>query len=114
MTVGRLIRTARAEEDLIEIWTYIAADNPVAAEKLVDRIDAKCEILADSPRLGPARPDIAPNLRYFPVGRYLILYREICWRHRSCTCGSRCKASAGHRAILNITTYALTEIVKYA
>ncbi len=77
MTVGRLIRTARAEEDLIEIWTYIAADNPVAAEKLVDRIDAKCQILAESPDLGPARPDIAPNLRYFPVGRYLILYREI-------------------------------------
>jgi plasmid stabilization system protein ParE len=23
-----------------------------------------------------ARPDIAPNLRYLPVRRYLILYRE--------------------------------------
>ena len=28
-------------------------------------------------RLGPARPDIAANLRYSIVGRYLILYREI-------------------------------------
>ena len=27
--------------------------------------------------LGPARPDIAPDLRYFPVRRYLILYRQI-------------------------------------
>ncbi len=75
--MGRLIRTAQAEEDLIEIWMYIAADNPVAADKLVDRIDAKCQMLGDRPGLGLARPDIAPDLRYFPVGRYLILYKEI-------------------------------------
>ncbi|MEC4880962.1 MAG: type II toxin-antitoxin system RelE/ParE family toxin [Scytonema sp. PMC 1070.18] len=77
MFMGRLIRTTRAEEDLIEIWLYIAADNPVAASELVDRIEAKCQMLADSPKLGPARPDIAPELRYSPVGRYVILYREI-------------------------------------
>ena len=75
--MSRLIRTARAEEDLIEIWMYVATDNQVAAEKLVDQIDAKCQMLADSPGLGKARPDIAPDLRYFPVGRYLILYKEI-------------------------------------
>jgi toxin ParE1/3/4 len=75
--VSRLIRTARAEEDLIEIWLYIAVDNPLAADKFVDQIDAKCQMLADSPGIGPARPDIAPDLRYFPIGRYLILYREI-------------------------------------
>jgi hypothetical protein len=34
-------------------------------------------LLADHPGLGPARPDIAPDLRYFPVRRYLILYRQI-------------------------------------
>lgn len=75
--MGRLIRTARAEEDLIEIWMYIAEDNPAAADKLIERIDAKCRMLAENPALGQARPDIAPELRYFPVERYLILYREI-------------------------------------
>lgn len=75
--MGRLIRTARAEEDLIEIWMYIAADNPAAADRLLDQIDAKCQMLADNPRLGQARPDIASTLRYFSVGRYLILYCEI-------------------------------------
>ncbi|KYC41102.1 plasmid stabilization protein [Scytonema hofmannii PCC 7110] len=75
--MGRLIRTARAEEDLIEIWLYIAADNQQAADKLVNRIDAKCQMLANSAGVGSARPDIAPDLRYFPVGHYLILYREI-------------------------------------
>jgi toxin ParE1/3/4 len=31
----------------------------------------------DHPQLGPARPDLAEDCRYFPVGRYLILYRLI-------------------------------------
>lgn len=26
---------------------------------------------------GPARSDLAEGLRYFPVGRYVLLYREI-------------------------------------
>ncbi|EQD35138.1 plasmid stabilization system protein, RelE/ParE family, partial [mine drainage metagenome] len=32
-------------------------------------------LLAENPCLGPARPDIAPELRYHPVGNYLLLYR---------------------------------------
>ncbi|WP_373526622.1 type II toxin-antitoxin system RelE/ParE family toxin [Nostoc sp.] len=75
--MGRFIRTAKAEEDLIEIWIYIAADNLTAADRLLNQIDTKCQMLADNPELGQARSDIAPGLRYFPVGRYLILYRNI-------------------------------------
>jgi toxin ParE1/3/4 len=70
-------RTAQAEEDLIDIWVYIAQNNPSTADHLLDDLDTKCLLLADNPRLGPTRPDIAPELRYFPVGSYLILYREI-------------------------------------
>ena len=75
--MSRIIRTAQAEEDLIEIWGYIAQDNPQAADKLLQDIDEKCALLAANPALGPERPDIAPQLRYFPVGRYLILYRTL-------------------------------------
>lgn len=70
----RVIRTKQAEEDLIEIWLYIAEDNPAAANQQLDVLDAKSTLLAKHPRLGPARPDIAPDLRYFPVGSYLLLY----------------------------------------
>lgn len=69
--------TAQAEEDLIDIWVYISQDNPAAADDLLDEIDGKCALLAANPYMGPARSDIAPELRYFPVGRYLILYRVI-------------------------------------
>ena len=35
------------------------------------------KLLADNPHMGPARPDIAKELRYHPVGNYLLLYRVI-------------------------------------
>jgi toxin ParE1/3/4 len=70
-------RTAQAEEDLIDIWLYIAHDDERAADRVLDDIEEKLLLLADQPGLGPARPDIAPDLRYFPVRRYLILYRQI-------------------------------------
>jgi toxin ParE1/3/4 len=75
--VAALIRTARAEEDLIEIWSYIARDDPMAADRVLDRIDGVCLRLAENPYLGPARPDLARELRYFVTGSYLVLYRNI-------------------------------------
>jgi toxin ParE1/3/4 len=75
--VARFRRTAEAEHDLLSIWRYIAEDNPAAATRLLLSIDEKCTLLADNPQLGPARPDIAPDLRYFTAGNYLILYREL-------------------------------------
>lgn len=73
----RVLRTAQADEDLIELWVYVAQDNEAAADRLWAEFDRKLALLAEQPRLGAARPDIAPALRHFPVGRYLILYREI-------------------------------------
>jgi toxin ParE1/3/4 len=73
----RLRRTARAEDDLTEIWAYIARDNPPAADRLLDLLDEKTRMLAQSPKTGAARDDIAVGVRHFPVGNYLILYRDI-------------------------------------
>lgn len=70
-------RTAQAEEDLFEIWGYVAQDNHAAADRLLDAFDRAFSLLAEQPALGPARPDIAPQLRYFPHGNYLILYRVL-------------------------------------
>lgn len=74
--LSRFTRTVRAEEDLVEIWLYVAQDNPMAADRLLDAIAGACRRLAENLQLGPARPDLAAELRYLPVGRYLILYRE--------------------------------------
>ena len=77
MSSKRLIRTAQAEEDLIQIWSHIALDSIRAADRLLDRLDEKSRMLADNPRLGTERSDIATGVRSWPVGSYLILYHEI-------------------------------------
>lgn len=67
-------RSWRAESDLIDIWSYIAEDDPLAADRQLDQIDAACKMLAANPQGGPRRADLAPNLRFYPVGNYLIFY----------------------------------------
>ncbi len=69
-------RSARAESDLLEIWHHIAADDPVGAAKLLRRIDEISQRLASFPEMGAKRDDVAPGLRLFPIGSYLVLYRE--------------------------------------
>ena len=73
----RLQRTAQAEEDLIDIWNYIARDNPIAASRLLDILEEKSQALARKPMMGAARDNIAAGVRHLPVGKYLILYRVI-------------------------------------
>jgi toxin ParE1/3/4 len=67
-------RSSRAENDLMEIWGHIAKDDPLAADRQLDRIDAACKLLAENPQGGPRREDLAPGLRFYPVGNYLIFY----------------------------------------
>ena len=71
----RLFCTRAARDDLIDIWTHIAADDPTAADRILDRLDEVASHLADNPQMGPARDDIRPGLRYLVSGSYLLLYR---------------------------------------
>lgn len=74
--MSHVIHTDLAKQDLLEIWAYIAEDNPNAADKLLDTINETCALLAANPKLGQARPDIATSMRYLPLKNYLILYHE--------------------------------------
>lgn len=73
MAKARLSRLA--EQDLLEIWSYIARDNPDAADRFIDLLTEKCELLAESPEIGRRREELSPRLRSFPVGRYVIFYQ---------------------------------------
>jgi toxin ParE1/3/4 len=57
------------------IWTYIAQDNLDAADRLLDRFDDLFRRLASQPFLGKSVEELAPNLRFIPIGNYLIFYR---------------------------------------
>ena len=54
----------------------IAQHDVAAAERLLDAIDSRCRLLAEQPGLGTLREDLAPRLRFFPAGNYLIFYRS--------------------------------------
>jgi toxin ParE1/3/4 len=70
-----IVRNARAEDDLIAIWQYIARDSETAADRLLDRIEARWQQLAAYPFSGAPRDDVAPGIRHLVVGDYLTLYR---------------------------------------
>ena len=72
---SRVRRTPLVEQDLEDIWFFVAQDNSGAADRLLDKIEEPIKLLAENPYLWPARPDIAPELRYHLVGHYLLLYR---------------------------------------
>ncbi|MBC6452807.1 MAG: type II toxin-antitoxin system RelE/ParE family toxin [Hormoscilla sp. SP5CHS1] len=69
--------TVLAREDINKINDYIAEKNPEAADRFVDRIYEKRQLLAKFPGLGRKRDDLAPELRSFPVEDYLIFYRPV-------------------------------------
>jgi toxin ParE1/3/4 len=72
-----ILKRPRAEADLIDIWRYIAQDSPANADRMLDRINETLSRLAAVPFMGQARFDLAPGLRMFPVGNYLIFFRPI-------------------------------------
>jgi toxin ParE1/3/4 len=73
----RIVRRPRARQDLIEVWQYIADDNEAAADRTLDRIERALVNLAENPTIGRARPELAPDLRSFPVGNYVLFYRPM-------------------------------------
>ena len=70
-----IVRTARADEDLIAIWLNIAADNPTAADRVLDAIERRWRQAAEYPHSGIARDDIGPGIRHLIAGQYMTLYR---------------------------------------
>ncbi|MEW6304251.1 MAG: type II toxin-antitoxin system RelE/ParE family toxin [Verrucomicrobiota bacterium] len=68
--------TNAAEDDLFNIWAYIAEDNPKAADRLEDDIFEACLQLARRPDLGHFRRDLTDKpVRFFPVrSTYLVVY----------------------------------------
>lgn len=65
----------QAEQDLDEIWLTIAEDSLDPADRMIDRLTDSFILLAGQPLMGRERPELAPNLRSFPVDSYVIFYR---------------------------------------
>lgn len=70
--------TPQASDDLGDIWSFIAQDNPKAADRLEAAVFRACDLLADSPLAGRIRKNVtALPLRFWivqPYSNYLIVY----------------------------------------
>ena len=75
--MARARRTKEAKRDVAQSWRYIAERNPDAADRWLEKIDAKVKLLAQFPGIGRRREELAPELQSFPVGNYLIFYRQV-------------------------------------
>jgi toxin ParE1/3/4 len=70
----KVVRRPQVREDVLEIWRYISRDNESAADAVVDHFDSLISMLSRHPQAGRARPDLGPELRSFPDGRFLVVY----------------------------------------
>jgi len=66
-----------ARIDLDDVWSYIAADNPDAADSFLRRMLARCQSYSHQPRLGESRSELGREVRCFSVERYVLYYKPI-------------------------------------
>ncbi len=71
--------TPQAIQDLDDIWSYIATDNPAAANRVESEIVITCRRLAKHPLIGTRRQDITHlAVRFWALPRfphYVVVYR---------------------------------------
>ena len=80
--MASILITPAAENDLVNIWFYIARDNPDAADHVYHAAEETFESLLAAPRISTLYKAKRPQLegiRFFPISKfqnYIIYYRE--------------------------------------
>ena len=66
-----------ARDDLDQIFAYWAERASLdTAERLVDSLMERFWVIGEHPNAGRSADDIAPGVRCFPAGKYLMYYRK--------------------------------------
>lgn len=69
--------TPQADEDILDIWEYIAQDSETRADRFIDDIKTTFQRLADLPLSARKRPELGENIRSRPHGNYVIFYEPL-------------------------------------
>jgi plasmid stabilization system protein ParE len=73
--MSRYILTEQAEQDLNEIWTYIAEQSIDSADAVAAEIRAALELIASAPGIGHRRKDVRDaRYRFWRANRFIIAY----------------------------------------
>jgi len=76
--MNQYILSPEADQDLDDIWEFIAQDDIDAADRWDAKFREAFALLAENPRIGHRRKEVAQHPVLFrPVGKYLILYRVV-------------------------------------
>ena len=72
----KIVFSAHAKSDLLEIVRFISKDKPQAALNFADQIKNSVNKLAESPRVGRVVPEYSnESIRELIHGQYRIVYR---------------------------------------
>ena len=75
---GKIIWSLQARDDLQDIVSFIAADNPVAAQSFGFRLMSKVDVLVDFPQLGRVVPEENDEaIRELIIRPYRIVYQVL-------------------------------------
>lgn len=66
-----------AEQDLEDIWVYLAENNQIAADKQIANILNRLPMLAKFPDMGRIRGDLGEQIKSFPVKPYIVFYTKV-------------------------------------
>ena len=75
--MARVTRRPQAAADILEIWDFIAEDSFAAADRWVDRLDETLELWATQPMMGRGREELAPGVRSFAFGKYVVFFSPL-------------------------------------
>ena len=77
--ISKYYLSPAAEQDIEEVITYIAQENPAAAHTFLDSLHSAMESLADNPHMGHFREDLTDkSVRFWPFKwHYLIVYNPV-------------------------------------
>ena len=74
----RILRRERAVLDLAEHWGYRASVQGIeSADGLLDRIEARLQLLATFPESGTSRDELRPGLRSVVLGKLVLFYNPL-------------------------------------
>ena len=73
----KVVWTEQAYARLAEIYDFVGADSPEAAERLIDKLEARANSLERFPESGRRIPELSGSeLRELIEGNYRIVYRN--------------------------------------
>lgn len=73
----RVLRTTQAHEDLLEVWLHVARDSLERADRLIDAIERRCQLVAEFPEMGRSREELMAEVRSTVVRPYVVFYRVV-------------------------------------